>query len=122
MTSTLAPYSLNRHKEPDYRDAVERRIADQAVSGVVDLNAGFPALWADGGFRSLELQGETLSSMDADNYVVAGKEYLIEVVFPQAGLLKVVDGRRRGGRIVIARCSYRLVVVSITTIQDPTRF
>ena len=79
MTSTLAPDSSNRHKEPDHRDAGERRIADQAVSGVVDLNAGLPALWADGGFRSLELQGETLSSTDAGNYGVAGEEDLIEV-------------------------------------------
>ena len=45
----------------------------------MDLSAGLPALGADSGFRSLELEGETLSSTDAGNYGVAGKEDLIEV-------------------------------------------
>lgn len=75
----LVPNSPNQHHEPDLRDARERPIADQAVSGVVDPTAGLPALWADIRLRSLDFQGETLSSMDGGIYGVAWKEDLIEV-------------------------------------------
>lgn len=78
-TPTLAPNSPNRHKEPDHRDAGERGVSDQARSGVMDLSAGLPTLGADSGFRSLELEGETLSSTVTGNYGVARKEDLIEV-------------------------------------------
>lgn len=99
MTSALASDSPNRHKEPDHRDAGERRIADQAVSGVVDLTAGLPALWIDGWLRSLEFQSETLSSTDAGNYGVAWKEDLIEVAGREF-LRKQVCGRTLTGRRV----------------------
>lgn len=79
MTPALAPNPPNRHKEPDNRDAGERGVSNQAVSGVMDLSAGLPALGANRGFRSLKLEGETLLITDAGNYGVAGKEDLIEV-------------------------------------------
>ena len=43
------------------------------------LVQGLPTLGADSGFRSLELEGETLSSTVTGNYGVARKEDLIEV-------------------------------------------
>lgn len=45
----------------------------------MDLSAGLPTLGADSGFRSLKLEGETLSSTVTGNYGVARKEDLIEV-------------------------------------------
>lgn len=78
-TPALASDSPNRYKEPDHRDAGEWGVSNQAVSGVMDLSAGFPALGTDSGSCSFELEGETLSSTDAGNYGVAREKDLIEV-------------------------------------------
>lgn len=50
-----------------------------AKRGNAQRDAGLPTLGADSGFRSLELEGETLSSTVTGNYGVARKEDLIEV-------------------------------------------
>lgn len=65
---------------PSRAAGVVRGLAPYAgPSEVCGESEGLPALWVDGGFRSFELQGETLSSTDAGNYGVAWKEDLIEV-------------------------------------------